>query len=138
MHNPQYRDDTTTKGYVQSSMVDYYLGTGMTPPPPPPMVQTKITWRGNINNVRDTTSANWFTNGLWISNNIPVAYTSGDSVLFDLTGSNNAISLSGILTPGDVAVYSERLFVRQQRGFVERPDETDEGRSRHAHPFRRE
>ena len=30
MHNPQYRDETTTKGYVQSSMVDYYLGTGMT------------------------------------------------------------------------------------------------------------
>ena len=46
MHNPQYRMQTTTKGYVQSSYPDYYLGNGMTAPPPPPMVQAKLAWRG--------------------------------------------------------------------------------------------
>ncbi len=112
MHNPQYRDETTTKGYVQASMVDYFLGNGMTPPPPPPMVDSKLVWRGNAGNVWDAgTTASWFTNALWISNPIPVAYTSADSVLFDLTGSNNtSIALSGTLTPGDVTVYSPKDY----------------------------
>jgi rhamnogalacturonan endolyase len=34
-HNPEYRACFTVKGYLQSNMVDYYLGDGMTPPPPP-------------------------------------------------------------------------------------------------------
>jgi autotransporter-associated beta strand protein len=111
MHNPQYRDETTTKGYVQASMVDYFLGNGMTPPPPPPMVDSKLVWRGNAGNVWDVGTTSWFTNALWISNTIPVAYNSGDSVLFDLTGSNNtAIALSGTLTPGDVTVYAPKDY----------------------------
>ena len=35
-------------------------------------------------------AANWFTNNLWISNTIPVAFNAGDTVLFDLTGSNGS------------------------------------------------
>jgi autotransporter-associated beta strand protein len=34
-HNPEYRACFTVKGYLQSNMVDYYLGDGMAPPPPP-------------------------------------------------------------------------------------------------------
>lgn len=34
-HNPAYRNHMTIKGYVQSPLPDYYLGTGMTLPPPP-------------------------------------------------------------------------------------------------------
>ncbi len=34
-HNPQYRLNFTYKGYMQSNMVDYYLGHGMTQPPMP-------------------------------------------------------------------------------------------------------
>lgn len=34
-HNPEYRACFTVKGYLQSNMIDYYLGEGMTPPPLP-------------------------------------------------------------------------------------------------------
>ncbi|HHY85583.1 MAG TPA: hypothetical protein GYA07_08630 [Verrucomicrobia bacterium] len=34
-HNPAYRNGMTVKGYMQSHMVDYYLGEGMSPPPMP-------------------------------------------------------------------------------------------------------
>lgn len=37
-HNPAYRNCMTTKGYMQSHQLDYYLGHGMTTPPPPPIV----------------------------------------------------------------------------------------------------
>jgi hypothetical protein len=33
--NPEYRNCMTVKGYLQSNMVDYYLGYGMTTPPAP-------------------------------------------------------------------------------------------------------
>jgi rhamnogalacturonan endolyase len=35
MHNPAYRIDVTTKGYLCSKYPDYYLGTGMSTPPKP-------------------------------------------------------------------------------------------------------
>ncbi len=35
LHNPEYRNCLTVHGYRQSTMVDYYLGDGMTLPPPP-------------------------------------------------------------------------------------------------------
>lgn len=35
MQNPCYRNGTTTKGYVQASMLDYYLGYGMEAPKRP-------------------------------------------------------------------------------------------------------
>ncbi|NQX02904.1 cellulosome protein dockerin type I, partial [bacterium] len=45
MHNPQYRCQATTKGYVQASYVDYYLGYNMpTAVPPPPMTSSTLTW----------------------------------------------------------------------------------------------
>jgi rhamnogalacturonan endolyase len=34
-HNPEYRNCMTVKGYLQSHMVDYYLGDGMAAPPRP-------------------------------------------------------------------------------------------------------
>jgi autotransporter-associated beta strand protein len=37
-HNPEYRLCFTVKGYLQSNMLDYYLGDGMTPPPAPAIV----------------------------------------------------------------------------------------------------
>jgi autotransporter-associated beta strand protein len=37
-HNPEYRACFTVKGYLQSNMLDYYLGDGMTTPPAPNIV----------------------------------------------------------------------------------------------------
>src|SRR5262249_20255644 len=34
-HNPTYRACMTVKGYLQSHLVDYYLGQGMSAPPTP-------------------------------------------------------------------------------------------------------
>jgi len=35
LHNPEYRNCLTVHGYRQSTMVDYYLGDGMSAPLPP-------------------------------------------------------------------------------------------------------
>ena len=54
MHNPQYRCQTTIKGYTQASYVDYYLGWNMTQPQPPPQSMSKLVWRGDGTNVSGT------------------------------------------------------------------------------------
>jgi rhamnogalacturonan endolyase len=35
VHDPEYRNSMCEKGYIQSHMLDYYLGDGMTDPPAP-------------------------------------------------------------------------------------------------------
>jgi hypothetical protein len=40
-HNPNYRNDMTVKGYLQSHHVDYFLGHGMETPPKPNIRYTK-------------------------------------------------------------------------------------------------
>jgi hypothetical protein len=79
-HNPEYRNSMTVKGYLQSHMIDYYLGANMSTPPTPPMQTAKCVWKGNItNNVWDaSTTPNWIVNG------VSDKYSQGDDVLFDL------------------------------------------------------
>ena len=114
MQNPGYRDQATCKGYYQASYVDYFLGNQMPPPPPPPVSDAKLVWHGDGTNVWDAaTTANWFTNWIYAgnANTNPAPFTPGDTVLFDLTGSNNpAIALAGSLTPGDMRVHSPKIF----------------------------
>ena len=38
VHDPEYRNSMCEKGYIQSHMLDYYLGDGMTDPPRPNIV----------------------------------------------------------------------------------------------------
>ena len=114
MQNPMYRDQCTCKGYYQASYVDYSLGAGMPVPPPPPISNAKLVWHGDGTNVWDAaTTANWFTNWFYVgnANTNPAPFNPGDTVLFDLTGSNNAaITLTGSLTPGDVRVHSPKNY----------------------------
>jgi autotransporter-associated beta strand protein len=114
MQNPMYRDQCTCKGYYQASYVDYSLGTGMPVPAPPPISNAKLIWHGDGTNVWDAaTTANWFTNWFYVgnANTNPAPFNPGDTVLFDLTGSNNtAIMLTGSLTPGDVRVHSPKDY----------------------------
>jgi hypothetical protein len=49
MHDPEYRNSVCEKGYIQSHMVDYYLGDGMSDPPKPNM-----TYPGGVATVPDT------------------------------------------------------------------------------------
>ncbi|MGD0655260.1 MAG: hypothetical protein ABSA16_13015 [Thermoguttaceae bacterium] len=41
--NPEYRDDMTIKGYMESPLVDYYLGYGMSTPPTPNIYTVQFT-----------------------------------------------------------------------------------------------
>jgi len=106
MHNPQYRCQTTTKGYVQASYVDYYLGFGMSPAvPPAPMVSTDLVWSGGT--TWDVgSSPSWKDNAGAAS-----SFAQGDRVLFDISGSNaSAVSLSGNINPGAVSFFNPQDF----------------------------
>lgn len=107
MHNPQYRIQATTKGYVQSSYVDYYLGTDMTPPPPPPMVDAKLVWRGGSG------ATSWdVTTQSWLNNGVNSTFANGDAVRFDIAGdATTAVALTGALLPGAVTVYSPKDYL---------------------------
>ncbi|MES2657782.1 MAG: autotransporter-associated beta strand repeat-containing protein [Verrucomicrobiota bacterium] len=108
MHNPQYRCQTTTKGYAQASYVDYYLGTGMTIPQPPPMVDAKLVWRGGAGATTWDAgkTSSWQANG---SNSI---FTDGDSVRFDIGGNNTTtVALTGTLQPSELAVHSPKNYL---------------------------
>ncbi|RYD27502.1 MAG: hypothetical protein EOP87_21080, partial [Verrucomicrobiaceae bacterium] len=105
MHNPQYRMQATTKGYVQANYVDYYLGTGMTPPPPPPMVGADLLWRGGSGS---TTWDNGVS-GSWTQAGSVAPFTTGKSVLFDISAdSSTTVALSGVLQPGSLDFYSPK------------------------------
>ncbi len=114
MQNPAYRDQATCKGYYQASYVDYFLANDMPPPPTPLVSDAKLVWRGDGTNVWDAaTTANWRTNWFYVgnANTNPAPFNAGDTVLFDLTGSNQAaITLVGSLMPGDVRIHAPKNF----------------------------
>lgn len=115
MHNPAYRMQATTKGYVQASNVDYYLGAGMTPPPPPPMVRAELVWSGGANgSVWDQgNTASWRD----AANASASQFTNGTSVRFDLTGAAAApVVLSGDLRPSELTVYSPHDYTLSGAG----------------------
>ncbi len=122
MQNPAYRIQCTAKGYYQCSYTDYYLGEQMQPPAPPQTSDARLVWRGGANHTWDAVTANWMTNNLWVSNFTAVPYLDGDSVLFDLTGSNSQpISLATILLPGEVTVHSPNDFTFAGPGSLSGP-----------------
>ena len=105
MHNPQYRCQATTKGYVQASYVDYYLGTGMTPPPPSPMVDTDLVWRGGVG----TTTWDNGISSSWTENDGNAAFIDGKAVRFDIgANASTPVVLSGTLSPKDLTVFSPK------------------------------
>lgn len=106
MHNPQYRCQATTKGYVQASYVDYYLGFGMpSAVPPPPMTSTDLTWSAGT--TWDSGSSSSWKNTAGVSS----VFNSGDRVLFDIAGSNaSPVALSGTLSPGAVSFCNPQDF----------------------------
>jgi autotransporter-associated beta strand protein len=107
MHNPQYRVQATTKGYVQSSYVDYYLGNGMPPPPPPPMVDARLVWRGGAG----ATTWDAGATSSWSNAGANSTYADGDTVRFDISGNNaTAVTLAGTLSPGAATVYSPKDY----------------------------
>ncbi|MDA3854502.1 MAG: hypothetical protein PF444_09735, partial [Bacteroidales bacterium] len=92
----------TVKGYLQSHMLDYYLGDGMTTPPTPPIQTAKCIWKGSAStNIWNTTNSNWRVEGDTGSN------TQGDDVMFDISGqARTSVVLDEILTPSSVKVIT--------------------------------
>ena len=108
MHDPQYRCAIAWQntGYNQPPHPGFFLGYDMYRPPLAQFSSADLAWRGgNGGNVWDTAN-NWFTNGIW-TNNVVGSFASGNSVIFDIRASNNTtVTLSSVLTPGDVTVNS--------------------------------
>lgn len=78
---------------------------------PPP---SNLVWRGDgAANTWDTATANW-DNGSSL-----VAFTSGDNVTFDDTGSNSpAINLAAPVTAGTISILSEQDYTFTGSGFA--------------------
>ena len=102
-HNPAYRNSMTVKGYMQSHMLDYYLGSGMTTPPTPPIQTAKCIWRGDgESNMWDVASS-----ASWLVDEATGTFSQGDNVLFDITGyPDTTVVLTSTLTPSSVKVIS--------------------------------
>jgi fibronectin-binding autotransporter adhesin len=116
MHDPVYRLGQVVEPMRNTSPPHpgFYLGHGMTKPPVPPVSDADLVWRGGLTaNAWDAgVTANWFTNGLWISNFIATVFHTGKSVLFDVTGANDTpVDLTGSLQPGAVKVQSFSDYV---------------------------
>ncbi|MGD0649969.1 MAG: autotransporter-associated beta strand repeat-containing protein [Verrucomicrobiia bacterium] len=115
MHDPQYRLSIAWQNtiYNQPPHTGFYVGYGMQPPPVPPISSASRLWRGDgVSNRWDVaTTTNWFVSGVWTSA-IAAVFNQGDSVLFDLSGSNNVpINLVGALTSGVVTAWSPKDYV---------------------------
>jgi autotransporter-associated beta strand protein len=119
MHDPQYRESIAWQNvaYNQPPHTSFYMGYGMNPPPLPPVSSATLVWHGDgVSNTWDvTTTTNWYDNwqisGIWTSSTADV-FNQGNSVLFDLSGSNNIpINLVGSLTASVVTVYSPIDYV---------------------------
>jgi len=115
MHDPQYRCAIAWQntGYNQPPHPGFFLGQDMRPPPLAPISEARRLWHGSAaGNAWDTSTANWLTNGIWTSNNPATTFSFGDSVLFDLSGSNQVpVNFPGAVSPGKVTVFSPNDYV---------------------------
>ena len=122
MHDPQYRCAIAWQntGYNQPPHPGFFLGQDMRPQPLAPISNAKLVWHGaSVGNTWDTTTANWLTNGVWTNNNPATTFNSGDTVLFDLSGSNSLpVNFPSAITPGKVTVFSPKDYVFSGSGFL--------------------
>ena len=106
LQDPQYRNDLTIKGYMQSHHPGFYFGQNMPRPPRAPVWNGDLTWVGNAaGNVWVTAGAGWKNSATGAA----ATYADGKSVLFDLSGvSSTAVTLTGTLTPSNVVVHAPK------------------------------
>ena len=88
----------TSKIITNTAAGNNYIGLQITGAP-------ITTWKGNHNNLWDTTTANWTLSGS------PVLYTDGSAVFFDDTALTNNVNLTTLLSPGSVLINSSSNYV---------------------------
>lgn len=103
MQNPAYRMQSTTRGYYQSAIPDYYLGYKMQQPPLPPVQSAKLTWKSG--SVLDKTSPAFV-----LDNEVTTAaFTDGDDILFDISGNNAGdIQMNTDLAPSKILAMNPK------------------------------
>jgi rhamnogalacturonan endolyase len=108
MHDAQYRCAVAWQNtaYNQPPHPGFFLGDGMYPPPLPPISTAQLAWRGGNGGNDWSAPNNWVLNGVW-TNDVPAAFSTGHSVLFDLRAANQTlINLTGLVSPGEITVHS--------------------------------
>lgn len=103
MHDMQYRQAIAWQmcGYNQPPHTSYFLGDkeGITIPPPPVMDNQRLVF-----NAASTTWTNGSAN--WTKDGVPVSYSDGSDVLFDVSGHVDNIQLTGTVSPKSMTVNS--------------------------------
>ncbi len=105
LHDMQYRQAVCWQmcGYNQPPHVSFFLGDleGITLPPPPVMTNDKLLYSGN---------GTW--NDSWTKNGSSVAYSEGQSLLFD-ADNGGIVTLSGSVSPELLTVNSMGNYTLQ-------------------------
>lgn len=101
MEDQHYRLDCTGRGYYQMPCTSFYLGGDMPLPPLPPTMTADLRWAG---------AAVWTQGGQGFTTfdqTSAQSYADGKTVIFDISGRNDAIiDLGGALRPKDVYVMN--------------------------------
>ena len=134
MHDPQYRCAIAWQntGYNQPPHPGFYIGPQMYPPPISPMSDANLVWGGAASsNWDEGATSDWFTNRVWMSNYTASVFHSGNSVLFDIGGSNNFADQPR-RRAGSGQCHGVRAagFYFQRCRFIDRLDVVDQSRRR--------
>ncbi len=107
MHDPTYRMAVAWQNvaYNQPPHPGFFLGGDMPVPPRAPIWKGNLVWKGGTFPQIWSAGANRFKTSPTATDT--VAYSNGNSVLFDLSGpAASTIELQGTLTPADVVVHN--------------------------------
>lgn len=111
MHDSQYREAIAWQmdSYNQPPHPSFFLGYDMDSVPPPCILTNELVWKQGPTWDVSATS--------WDKNNVDVAFSPGDDVLFDLSG-NQAVSVTGILEPRSVRVQTATDYTFDGTGSI--------------------
>jgi autotransporter-associated beta strand protein len=111
MHDYQYRQAIAWQmcGYNQPPHVSYFLGETYTTPPPAISTNNKLVWTGTTSDW-NTTASNW------TRNDTTITFSDGKQVLFDVSGTNRTVEMTGTLQPEVLTVSGPMDYVLEGQG----------------------
>ncbi len=112
MHDPQYRAAIAWQpnSYNQPPHPSFFIGNDMDSIPPSPIL---------IPGQQVFSSGNWdASSASWMKEGSAVAFSNGDSLLFDISSTQSLVELAGDLAPEDIRVISPNDFTFTGDGFI--------------------